>query len=130
LRKFLRRLSCSTPESISSVEIDEEISSFIRRDSEIITSTKTLRHNKLMPRKNPATKRWETSVCRSSHISEYEFWMICRKNYDPSCDRPAIGKGVAKALNILNEGFGIDPNGVPYAQRRRRRVIEWSKQKG
>jgi hypothetical protein len=101
---------------VPSIVAGEEISSFVRHTNEVVSATGTLRHTKLMPRRNKTTGRWETSICRSSGISENEFWSICRKFYDPFSDRPAIGRGISKAQTIYNEGLGIDPNGIPYPQ--------------
>jgi hypothetical protein len=106
----------SSSRKTANVEPDEEISSFIVHSSDIQLTTNSIRHTRLMPRPNKGTGRLETSICRSSGLSETEFWGICAKHFDMFSQKPAIGKGTAIAGTIYAEKLEFDPNGIPYPQ--------------
>jgi hypothetical protein len=58
----------------------------------------------------------ETSICRSSTLTETQLWRICRGYFDCHAPKPAIGIGVGKASVVYQEGLDFDPNGVPYPE--------------
>ncbi|HUS10920.1 MAG TPA: hypothetical protein VMZ30_10675 [Pyrinomonadaceae bacterium] len=76
-----------------------------------------------MPRRNPANKRLETSVCRSSRLTEAQIWDICSAHFDAYTPKPAIGRGVGPASAVFAENLAFDPDGKPYAEHAN--IIGW-----
>jgi hypothetical protein len=102
----------------SLVDPNEDIASFVLRSDEIVNTNlgAHIRHTRLLPRQNKETGRIETSVCRSSELTEFEIWDICRYHFDTHAPKPAVGVGIGKASVVYQEGLSFDPNGVPYPQ--------------
>ena len=106
----------STADRPGEVRPDEALSSFVYRESDIDKKTGSIRHSRLLPRPARATGRLETSVCRSSGLSEPELWSLCTTYFDPNAPKPAIGHGVGAAYTVMVVGLQLDPDGVPYPQ--------------
>ena len=69
-----------------------------------------------MPRRNPTNRRLETSVCRSSRLTEAQVWAICSVHFDAHAHKPAIGRGVGPAAAIFAEELAFDADGIPYPE--------------
>ncbi len=102
---------------------DELLSSFVYRSEQIVKKTNTLHHVRLMPRRNPETRRLETSVCRSRGFSEADVWLICAVHFDVYSPKPAIGRGVGPAEAVFNVNLQFDADGKPY--REHANIIGW-----
>jgi hypothetical protein len=69
-----------------------------------------------MPRRNPTNQRPETSVCRSSCLTEHQVWRICSAYFDVHAPQPAIGRGFGPASAVFAEKLAFDPDGIPYPE--------------
>ena len=105
------------------VKPDELLTSFVFRPDQIDKKTKTIHHTRLVPRRNPANKRLETSVCRSSTLTEAQIWDICSAHFDAYAPKPAIGRGVGPASAVFAENLALDPDGKPYPEHAN--IIGW-----
>jgi hypothetical protein len=76
-----------------------------------------------MPRRNPTNKRLETSVCRSSTLTEAQVWNICSAHFDVHVPKAAIGRGVGPAVAIFAEKLAFDADGKPYPEHAN--IIGW-----
>ena len=76
-----------------------------------------------MPRRNLQTKRLETSVCRSSRLTEAQVWEICSAHFDVHARKPSIGRGVGPAAAIFAEKLAFDADGKPYPEHAN--IIGW-----
>jgi hypothetical protein len=76
-----------------------------------------------MPRRNPANKRLETSVCRSSTLTEAQVWGICSAHFDVYAPKPAIGRGVGPATAIFAEKLAFNADRKPYPEHAN--IIGW-----
>ena len=76
-----------------------------------------------MPRRNPTNQRLETSVCRSSGLTEDQVWTICSAHFDVYAPKPAIGRGVGPAAAVLAEKLAFDADGNPYPEHAN--IIGW-----
>lgn len=65
----------------------------------------------------------ETSVCRSTALSEAEIWAICSRHFDARAPRPAIGRGVGPASAVFAEQLWFDADGNPYPEHAN--IIGW-----
>ena len=127
---FRRSRSTSTgftDEPKPRVPPDEELSSFVMRKNEV-TRTRHIHHSRLIPRRNPATGRLETSVCRSGSLSEEAFWKLCSEHFDRYAPALAIGRGVGRAATVYAEQLSLDADGVPYAEHAN--IIGWHDETG
>ena len=105
---------------------EEEISSFVTDRRHARGSS--IHHSRLMPRRNPHTKRLETSVCRSSSLDEAALWSICSQHFDAHSRTAAIGRGVGPASAVYAESLSFDADGVPYAEHAN--VVGWDEHAG
>ena len=117
----------STGPSRPRVRADEELSTFVRRKDEIVRNTH-VRHTRLVPRRNRATQRLETSVCRSSALTDEALWAICSKHFDAHTDAPAIGRGAARAAVVYAEELSLDADGTPYPEHAN--IVGWHEEPG
>jgi hypothetical protein len=76
-----------------------------------------------MPRRNPTSRRLETSVCRSSKLTEAQVWAICSSHFDDRAPKPAIGRGVGPASVVFSESLKFDADGKPYPEHAN--IIGW-----
>jgi hypothetical protein len=71
LFKMLRRIwGGSTHRRSADVQPDEELTSYVFREDQIVRVTNTIHHSRLMPRRKQKNERLEVSVCRSSKLTE------------------------------------------------------------
>ena len=82
-----------------------------------------MRHTRLMPRRNRENQRLETSVCRSSELSESQVWSICSVHFDAHAPEKAIGRGVGLAAAVFAEKLAFDADGKPYPEHAN--IIGW-----
>jgi len=69
-----------------------------------------------MPRRNDGTGRFETSICRSSGLSNTRIWEIGAEYFEPFAKRVIIGCGTSISQKVFSEGLSFDANGVPYPE--------------
>ena len=105
------------------VQPDELLTSFVFRPEQIDKKTKKIQPSRLVPRRNPTNKRLETSVCRSSGLTEAQVWNICSAHFDVYVPKPAIGRGVGPASSVFAENLAFDPDGKPYPEHAN--IIGW-----
>lgn len=67
--------------------------------------------------------RLESSVYRTSNLSEPDVWEICRKYYEELANLTARGRGDGLARHIMTAGLSFDPNGIPHP--RHADIIGW-----
>lgn len=113
----------STDRLPASVQPNEALSSFVFRPDQIVRVTNTIHHSRLMPRRNPTSRRLETSVCRSSKLTEAQVWAICSSHFDDRAPKPAIGRGVGPASVVFSESLKFDADGKPYPEHAN--IIGW-----
>ncbi len=108
----------------SDVRPSESLSTFIFRTDQVDRKTNTIRHTRLMPRRNKNRNgRLETSVCRSEALSHIQVWTICSVHFDVSAPVPAIGRGVGPASAVFDVDLGFDADGKPYPEHAN--IIGW-----
>ena len=90
---------------------------------QIDKKTNTIKPSRLIPRRNPTNRRLETSVCRSSRLTEAQVWGICSAHFDVHSRKPAIGRGVGPAKAIFAEELTFDADGKPYPEHAN--IIDW-----
>ena len=112
----------STRQLPADVQPDEELTSYVFRENQIVRVTNTIHYTRLIPRRNPE-KRLEVSVCRSGELSERQIWDICSTYFDPFAPKPAIGRGVGPAAAIIAENLAFDADGKPYPEHAN--IIGW-----
>jgi hypothetical protein len=117
----------STRQLTSEVQVEETLTSFVTRQDQIVRKA-TIHHSRLMPRRNPKTKRLEVSVCRSSSLSERQVWTICADYFDCHAPTPAIGRGVGPASTVYGEKLEFDADGEPYPEHAN--IIGWHDETG
>ena len=105
------------------VQPEELLTSFVVLPEQIDKKTNTIKPTRLSPRRNPTNKRLETSVCRSSSLTEAQVWEICSAHFDVHARKPAIGRGVGPASSVFAEKLTFDPDGTPYPQHAN--IIGW-----
>jgi len=105
------------------VQPEELLTSFVVLPEQVDKKTKTIKPTRLMPRRNLTNKRLETSVCRSSKLTEAQVWEICSAHFDVHARKPAIGRGVGPASTVFAEKLAFDPNGEPYPEHAN--IIGW-----
>jgi hypothetical protein len=105
------------------VQPDELLTSFVFRPEQVDKKRKTIQPSRLVPRRNSTNKRLETSVCRSSRLTEAQIWDICSAHFDAYAPKPAIGRGVGPASAVFAEKLSFDPDGKPYAEHAN--IIGW-----
>lgn len=76
-----------------------------------------------MRRRNPTDRRLETSVCRSSKLTEAQVWAIYSKYFDVLAPKPAIGRGVGRVRAVFAEKLSFDADGKPYPEHAN--IIGW-----
>ena len=76
-----------------------------------------------MPRRNPQNQRLETSVCRSSGLTENQVWAVCSAYFDVHAPKPAIGRGVGPAATVFAEKLAFDADAKPYPEHAN--IIGW-----
>ncbi len=113
----------STQQLAATVQPNEALTSFVVRPEEIVRKTNTIHHSRLMPRRNPENQRLETSVCRSSRLTEDQIWSICSAYFDVHARKPAIGRGVGPAAAVFAESLAVDADGKPYPEHAN--IIGW-----
>src|SRR5687768_7673460 len=64
------------------VQPEELLTSFVFLPEQVDKKKNTIKPTRLMPRRNPKNKRLETSVCRSSRLTEAQVWEICSAHFD------------------------------------------------
>lgn len=74
-----------------------------------------------MPRRFEA--RLETSVYRTTELSDVELWQICETYYEKLANLTAKGRGDGSAQSVLDAGLSFDPNGVPHP--RHADIVGW-----
>ena len=108
----------------SDVRPNESLSTFVTRNDQIDRKTNTIRHTRLMPRRNKNSNgRLETSVCRSQTLSDSQIWAICSAHFDVHARIPAIGRGTGPARVVFDVHLGFDADGKPYAEHAN--IIGW-----
>jgi hypothetical protein len=105
------------------VQPDELLTSFVFRPEQIDRKTNTIQPARLVPRRNSTNNRLETSVCRSSNLTEAQVWSICSAHFDVHAPKPAIGRGVGPASAVYAEKLAFDPDGKPYPEHAN--IIGW-----
>jgi hypothetical protein len=106
----------STRQLPADVQPDEELTSYVFRENQIVRVMNTIHHTRLAPRRNPENERLEVSVCRSGELSEAQIWDICSAYFDPFVPKPAIGRGVGPAAAVIAEDLAFDADGKPYPE--------------
>ena len=101
-----------TPRLRADVLPNEALTSFVFRQDQIIRITNTIHYSRLMPRRNPTNWRLETSVCRSSGLTEDQVWTICSGYFDVHAPKPAIGRGVGPAAAVFAEKLAFEEGGA------------------
>lgn len=82
-----------------------------------------------MPRPNKDKNgRLETSVCRSTALTEAQVWAICARHFDVHAPKPAIGRGEGPASAVFVEGLSFDADGIPYPEHAN--IIGWHNDPG
>ena len=104
---------------------DELLSTFVFRLDQVVKKTNSIHHSRLLPRPRDkrADGRLETSVCRTSELTEAQVWEICSEFFDRHAPKPAIGRGVGAAVAVIGVGLSFDADGVPYPQHAN--IIGW-----
>ena len=105
------------------VQPEELLTSFVVLPEQVDKKTNTIKPTRLMPRRNLTNKRLETSVCRSSRLTEAQVWEICSAHFDVYARKPAIGRGVGPASAVFAEKLAFDPDGKPYPEHAN--IIGW-----
>jgi hypothetical protein len=113
----------STRQLPAGVQPDEVLTSYVFRENQIVRITNTIHSTRLIPRRNPESKRLEVSVCRSSELTEVQIWNICSTYFDPFAPKPAIGRGVGPAAAVFAENLAFDADGKPYPEHAN--IIGW-----
>ena len=115
--KWLGRYSGSTKMQ-PNVSTNESLTSFVFRPEHVVRKSQpqTIHPSRLLPRRNRITQRLETSVCRSTDITETRIWEICATYFDPHAPKPAIGRGNGPASVTYAEALHFDADGIPYAE--------------
>src|SRR6266513_977022 len=125
LSKILRGISRDSTQLLpSDVRPSEALSTFVTRIDQVNRKTNTIRHNRLMPRRNKRKNdRLETSVCRSASLSDAEVWAICAKHFDTAARDRAIGRGVGPASAVFGVDLKLEADGIPY--REHANIVGW-----
>lgn len=110
------------------VRPDETVSSFVFQKNQVVGKSNTIRHTRLMPRRNSESQRLEVSVCRSSALSDEQVWIICSIHFDTKAPKPAIGRGVGSASAVYGEKLDFDADGKPYPEHAN--IIGWHDEAG
>lgn len=105
------------------VQPNELVAYFIRVPKHIDRKTGGIRPQALMPRRVEATHRLETSVYRTSGLSEGEVWEICRVWYELIGGVTAIGRGEGRARSVTEANLDFDADGKPHP--RHANIIRW-----
>jgi hypothetical protein len=105
------------------VQPEELLTSFVVLPEQVEKKTNTIKPTRLIPRRNLTNKRLETSVCRSSKLTEAQVWEICSTHFDVHSRKPAIGRGVGPAAAIFAEELAFDADGTPYPEHAN--IIGW-----
>ena len=115
----------STRRAPSNVRPDEWLSTFVFRQDQVVKKANSIHHSRLMPRRRHkgANGRLETSVCRSSELTEAQVWEVCSEFFDKHAPKPAIGRGIGAAAAVFGVGLSFDADGVPYPQHAN--IIGW-----
>ncbi len=101
---------------------NELLTSFVTQPDQVVRST--IHYSRLIPRRNKDKNgRLETSVCRSTALSEAQIWAICSNHFDVRARRPAIGRGVGPASAVLAEQLSFDADRNPYPEHAN--IIGW-----
>jgi hypothetical protein len=100
------------------VQPEDTVSSFVRRADEIVRtgSPPYIHYSRLMPRRNRTTNRLETSVFRTTDLTDTQVWDLCSAYYDGTAPHVAIGRGVGKASVVFAQALSFDEDGVPCAE--------------
>lgn len=103
----------------------ELLSTFVLDRKDVVKKSNTIRHSRLMPRRRGKEPegRLETSVCRSTHLTEARVWEICSEHFDRHAGKSAIGRGVGSAEVVYAVGLGFDADGKPYPEHAN--IIGW-----
>lgn len=120
-RSFTRRLPAD-------VRPEETLSSFVFRQDQVDRKANTIRHTRLVPRRNRENHRLEVSVCRSNELSEEQIWTRCSNYFDRTAPDPAIGRGVGLASAVYAEKLGFDADGKPYPKHAN--IVGWHDETG
>jgi len=132
LRTLCKMLSgvwrSSTRQLPADVRPDEPLSNFVFRPDQVDRKTNSIRHTRLMPRRNPESQRLEVSVCRSSGLREEQVWAICSSHFDPKAPKPTIGRGVGPASVVYVQNLDFDADGKPYPEHAN--IIVWHDEGG
>jgi hypothetical protein len=100
----------------------ERISYFVRTEQHIDKKTQCLRPEAFMPRRFGS--RLETSVYRTSDLTEQAVWEICQVWYEALAKLTAKGRGDGLGACIMEKaGLQFDPNGDPHP--RHADIIGW-----
>jgi hypothetical protein len=113
----------STRQLSADVQPDEELTSYVFRENQIVRVTNRIHYTRLIPRRNPENERLEVSVCRSNELTEAQIWKTCSSYFDPFVPKPAIGRGVGPASAIFAEKLLFDADGKPYPEHAN--IIGW-----
>lgn len=113
----------STRQLSADVQPDEELTSYVFRENQIVRVTNTIHYTRLIPRRNPENERLEVSVCRANELTEAQVWTICSTYFDVHAPKPAIGRGVGPAAAVFAEELAFDPDGRPYPEHAN--IIGW-----
>ena len=106
----------STRHLSADVQPDEELTSYVFREDQIVRVTNTIHHSRLVPRRKHKSEPLEVSVCRSGELTETQVWTICSTYFDVHAPKPAIGRGVGLASAVFAENLAFDPDRKPYPQ--------------
>lgn len=108
---------------------NEELSTFVFRQNQIVKSTNSVHYTRLMPRRNKTKAgRLETSICRSAILNSAEVWRICAEHFDRNAPKAAIGRGVGKASSVIDVELGFDADGTPYPEHAN--IVGWHDEVG
>ena len=108
----------------SDVRPSESLSTFVFRTDQVDRKTNTIRHTRLIPKRNKNRNgRLETSVCRSEALSDTQVWAICSAHFDVYAPNPAIGRGMGPARVVFDVNLGFDADGKPYPEHAN--IIGW-----
>lgn len=132
LRNLFKMLSGTWRDSTRQLSADvgpqETLSSFVFRQDQVDRKTNTIRHTRLVPRRNRENERLEVSVCRSTELSEEQVWTLCSNYFDRTAPVPAIGRGVGPASAVYAEKLGFDADGKPYPEHAN--IVGWHDEVG
>jgi hypothetical protein len=122
--RWVRRSPDSSLPASLAAEItpEEEISSYVRYDRLLDRRNGTVKHEHFLPRE--VLGRYESSVYRTSGLSQAENWALVRLVFEGNGKNVAKARAFGPANAILCAGLAFDADGKPHP--RHANIIGWS----